>query len=82
MISCFSENLVPLVNSSVGVSRVLVTGIFFEEGRGVAHSLQYLESEGLTVFCEGSVKSNIDLSSCNEYVTDFAKKRPITATGA
>ncbi len=49
MISCFPENLVPLINSSVGVSRVSVTGIFFEEGRGVAHSLQYLESEELTV---------------------------------
>ena len=49
MISCFPENLVPLVNSSVSVSMVLVTGIFFEERRGVAHSLQYLESEGLSV---------------------------------
>ena len=31
---------------------------------------------------EERVILNIDLSPCNEYVTDFAKKRPITANGA
>jgi hypothetical protein len=33
----FDSKVVPLVNSSVGVSRVSVTGISFEEGSGVAH---------------------------------------------
>ena len=49
MISCFPENLVPLVNSSAGVSRVLVTGIFFEEGSGVAQFLQNWESRVFSV---------------------------------
>ncbi len=31
---------------------------------------------------EEEVMLNIDLSPCNGYVTDFAKKRPITANGA
>ena len=44
MISCFPENLVPLVNSSAGVSRVLVTGISFWEGSGAAQFLQNWES--------------------------------------
>jgi len=39
----------PVVNSSVGVSRVLVTGISFEEGRGVAHSPQNFCVSGLSV---------------------------------
>jgi len=33
----FGSKVVPLVNSSVGVSRVSVAGISFEEGSGVAH---------------------------------------------
>jgi len=51
MISYLKAKVVPLVNSAVGVSRVFVweTGISSEEGREVAHSLQYLESEGLSV---------------------------------
>ena len=43
----------PMVSSSVGVSRVSVTGISFDEGSGVAHSLQNLESEGLLVWYLG-----------------------------
>ena len=49
MISYLLAKLVPLVNSSVGVSRVSETGISLDEGSGVAHSLQNLESEGLSV---------------------------------
>ncbi len=49
MISCFPENLVPLVNSSVSVSMVLVTGISFWEGSGVAQFLQNSESEVFSV---------------------------------
>ncbi|MBA7684733.1 hypothetical protein ES703_93141 [subsurface metagenome] len=38
----------PVVNSSVGVSRVFVAEISSGQGRGVAHSLQNLESEGFS----------------------------------
>ena len=31
---------------------------------------------------ESCVLTNVDFSPCNGYVTDFAKKRPITANGA
>ena len=51
MISYLPAKVVPLVNSSLGVSRVFVgeAGISSENGNGVAHSLQNLESEGLSV---------------------------------
>ena len=49
MISYLPAYVVPDVNLSVGVSRVLVTGIFSGAGRDVAHSLQYLESAGFSV---------------------------------
>ncbi len=39
----------PVVNSSVGASRVSVTGISFWEGSGVAHFLQNSESEVFSV---------------------------------
>jgi hypothetical protein len=37
------------ISSSLGVSMVSVTSISLWEGRGVAHSLQNLESEGFPV---------------------------------
>jgi len=51
-----------VVNSSVGVSRVSVTGISFEKGSGVAHSLQNLESEGLSVWHWGHFMDFYSLS--------------------
>jgi len=61
MISCFPENLVPLVNSSVGVSRVLVTGISFDKGRGVAHSPQNRWVSGLSVLHLGHFIPSVPL---------------------
>jgi hypothetical protein len=50
MTSYLSANIVPLFILSTGVSRVFVMeGISPADGRGVAHSLQYLESEGFSV---------------------------------
>jgi hypothetical protein len=50
MISYLSAKVVPRVSSSFGVSIVLVTLMSSEEGTGEAHSLQNLESEGLSVW--------------------------------
>jgi hypothetical protein len=49
MISYLLAKVVPRVHSSLGVSRVSVTGISFEEGRGVAHSPQNFCVSGLLV---------------------------------
>jgi len=49
MIWYLPANVVPVVNSSVGVSRVSVTGISLEDGSGVAHSPQNFWVSGLSV---------------------------------
>jgi len=49
MNSYLSAKVVPLVNSSLDVSRVSVTWISFGEGRGVAHSPQNFWVSGLSV---------------------------------
>jgi hypothetical protein len=50
-----------------------------EESQG---SLIWIPYETSKCAIEEEVILNIDLSPCNGYVTDFAKKRPITANGA
>jgi hypothetical protein len=45
----FDSKVVPLVNSSVGVSRVSVTGISFGEGSWVPQSAQKWEVSGFSV---------------------------------
>jgi hypothetical protein len=58
-----------LVNFSLGYSSVLVTGIFFEEGSGVEHSLQYLESEGLSVSHLRYLITIVPFSLCGKRIT-------------
>ena len=45
-----------------------------------SHSSLFPDGKRITIN-ENRVKLKIDLSPCNECVTDFAKKRPITANG-
>ena len=72
MIWYLSAKMEPVVNSSVRVSRVLVTGISFEEGRGVAQLLlQTVLEEGKK---QGHTVAQINMYIGNEPALNLYQK--------